>query len=291
MKSQLKWIDQKLTVSFLVAPFMITSILMVGCASYLTRKDCEKINWFNYAKGVALLGKPLESDPQLQSCRKVEAEMSDSQIDLGFKSGRKVYCQPDYARGESAQGRFYNFEFCQFDNKTLNEAKKHFSEGLKSFCTEDQGLKKGAAGWEYNQICDANKDQLKDFMRGLHRGRVQFLRSEVNRISSQIAHKSSEMRTERYEIGNLQGRIAQARGEIARLQSMRDRMSRDPLQSAAVAQLDSSIQEAESIKFGLETTERQAWARIDQLQSDIEALEKERSLKASEERTLQVHTQ
>ena len=76
---------------------VLLTMQMFGCASYFKRKECEKINWFDHGQSVAMRGDRLNADKAVNECRKVEADISETQLDLGFKSGMQKYCDPTNA--------------------------------------------------------------------------------------------------------------------------------------------------------------------------------------------------
>ena len=76
---------------------LIFSFSLVACSSWFKRRECNKTNWFSYGEKVAMSGRRLDEDSFINECRKVEADVSDSQLDRGFKTGMATYCQPQTA--------------------------------------------------------------------------------------------------------------------------------------------------------------------------------------------------
>ncbi|HEY1079150.1 MAG TPA: DUF2799 domain-containing protein, partial [Bdellovibrio sp.] len=74
---------------------LILALSTTGCANYFIKKDCESTNWFEHGQKVAQSGKWLNADKKVMDCRRVEAEIQESQLDQGFKSGVQKYCNND----------------------------------------------------------------------------------------------------------------------------------------------------------------------------------------------------
>ena len=56
----------------------------VSCASYFTKRDCNKTNWFAHGQKVALRGQRVDADDYVKQCERVEANINYADMDLGF---------------------------------------------------------------------------------------------------------------------------------------------------------------------------------------------------------------
>ena len=66
-------------------------INLISCSSYFKRKDCEATNWFDYGQKVALEGRRLTGDQFISECYHAEADVAESDLDRGFKSGLEKF--------------------------------------------------------------------------------------------------------------------------------------------------------------------------------------------------------
>lgn len=160
----------------------IVAVAVSGCASYFKRKECEKTNWYEYGYNIAMQGSRPSRDAFLAECRKVEAEISDSQLDRGFKEGMSNYCKPDVALQTGKKGEPLNLDLCDAGQSRILTAKHQ--EGVKAFCQVDNGYPVGASGRKYNGICPQNLE--KDFLKEFNRGRKKFLANSIQENESKI---------------------------------------------------------------------------------------------------------
>lgn len=175
---------------------LISLLFVMGCASYFKRKECEEKNWFAYGQELAMKGVRPSGDNFVVECRKAEAEFSESQLDLGFKSGMDQYCKPETALMKGKQGETMNLDLCSSSvNKMLVQKNQ---EGIKIFCQPDNAFSFGGTGKAYNGICPAEME--KAFKKEYLRGRKKFLEQAI--ISNQqiaddmnyrLANKSVEL--------------------------------------------------------------------------------------------------
>ncbi len=78
-------------MKFKIVLIIFFGLTLSSCASYFKRKACESTNWFEYGQKVAEQGQNLENDQFINECRKVEADISEPKLDLGFKKGRGFF--------------------------------------------------------------------------------------------------------------------------------------------------------------------------------------------------------
>ena len=179
------------------------SLLLCSCASYFTRKDCESKNWFDYGYQIAMSGKRLNSDTYLNDCRKVEAEIQESQLDLGFKSGMSNYCKPEIVYASGKKGQFFNSELCDPGQVKMLTAKHN--DGVQAFCEPSSGFNFGSAGGNYNQICPKEKEEA--FMKEYRKGRKKYLTASISENQNRIQKINSDINLSSLRKSNLEGEL------------------------------------------------------------------------------------
>jgi len=140
-----------------------------SCANFFIRQQCEKFNWYQVGYEAALRGERISNDDKVNMCRKAEAEMSESQLDTGFKAGMARYCQPDTAYQTGKQGDTLNMDFCE--PNVLGVLRRRHSEGNIAYCKD--GLTAGQSGKRYKSVCSAELE--KTFMPEYKKGRKKYL--------------------------------------------------------------------------------------------------------------------
>lgn len=149
--------------------FFLLTILLSGCANFFIRQECEKQNWYQLGYDAALRGERISNDAQVSRCRKAEAEISESQLDVGFKAGMSRYCQPETAFQTGRQGDTLNSDFC--DTNILNLLQRKHAEGNKAYCSD--GLTAGQSGKKYKNVCAAEFE--KKFIPEYKKGRKKYI--------------------------------------------------------------------------------------------------------------------
>jgi hypothetical protein len=164
--------------------------ILVGCSSYFTRKGCEKVNWFQHAHDVAMDGKRLEEDSRIRECEKAETEINSAELDRGFKSGMENYCKLETAYSKGAGGDGFNFEFCDYNMMT--KLKNRYGDGIKKFCTPENGYLIGTQGLLYKNQC--SKETEPAFMAKYKKGRQIYLKNKMASNTSQVQALDTEIR-------------------------------------------------------------------------------------------------
>jgi hypothetical protein len=144
-------------------------LLLTGCTNFFIRQQCDKLNWYQLGYDAALRGERISNDQQVSQCRKAEAEISESQLDVGFKAGMARYCQPETAFQTGKQGDTLNSDFCE--QNILGLLKRKFSEGNVAYCSDGQTA--GQSGKKYKSVCSAELE--KKFMPDYKIGRKKYL--------------------------------------------------------------------------------------------------------------------
>jgi len=154
----------------------ILSLYFVGCASAL-KERCEKTNWFEHSRDVALDGRYLEEDALIKECKEVD-RTSAVQLDLGFKSGHERYCTYEnfFRKGEA--GDVINYRMC--DMLTLKNMQERYISGLKEFCTPEVGYVYGGSGKIYKKVCFLSAEEK--FLPQYYKGRTEFLSRSIKQM-------------------------------------------------------------------------------------------------------------
>lgn len=169
---------------------VILCLSVTSCSSWFKRRECNKTNWFTHGEKVAMSGKRLDEDRFIHECRKVEAEVSDAQLDRGFKKGMAKYCRPDTAFQTGRRGKFLSQDLC--DGPGFKKLKARHREGVREYCRADNGFSAGATGEKYNFICP--KSLSREFLREFNKGRKSYLEGEIGNRREEIAHLDREIR-------------------------------------------------------------------------------------------------
>lgn len=178
---------------------MIAAVLS-GCGM-LTRHQCEKVNWFERGQSLALRGQYPQNDPQLKECRKAKAEIDESQLDLGFKRGRDLYCQPERAFITGKEGQALSPDICE--QSIVKALLKKHAEGVRAFCVPESGKQLGASGKEYNTICPG--DLEAPFKAAYSKARKGYLEGLIPGLQQQIQQKQQQISSTKSELMFLEG--------------------------------------------------------------------------------------
>lgn len=180
-----------------------SALSLTSCASYFVRKECEKVNWFDHGKSVAMSGRRLTGDELVRKCEEAEANVDGVAIDRGFKTGMAEYCQPETVFQTGKKGEFFNVEMCDGEQPRLLQ--KRHADGVKAFCAKTNGFAAGATGKKYNNICP---DELEAaFMPEFNRGRKSFLNASILANETRIDEIESASRRLESERMTLMGRL------------------------------------------------------------------------------------
>lgn len=162
---------------------VIIILAQLGCASYFKRKSCEEVNWYEYGQKVAMTGKRLEADQFLNECRKVEAEIGETKLDLGYKSGRDRYCTMDEIFNTGKAGHPFSYELC--DHLPRQKVKDRHMEGVLIFCKPENAYAVGAKGEIYEKVCPTDKETA--FLKEYNKGRKLYLESAIKSNEVEIS--------------------------------------------------------------------------------------------------------
>lgn len=186
---------------------LLLVIFVAGCSSYFKRKDCESTNWFDYGQKVALDGRRLSGDQFISECYQAEADVAESDLDRGFKSGMEKYCQPETVYITGRNGNFFSTEMCV--GQGLNTLQAKHKAGVVEYCQKSNGYSAGARGKPYNKICPAHLEAA--FLKEFNRGRKKFIvtvlsenNQEISRLENQITRTQVDLRFKSSELSRYQ---------------------------------------------------------------------------------------
>ena len=184
----------------LVKAFLIGLCLLISsCSSWMIRKSCEDINWFDYGQSVAMQGRRLTGDPQVKRCKDAEFEIPYSQLDAGFKTGMDKYCQPKQVYAIGKDGELFNPELCDPGKAKLLQ--EQHQKGLDAYCSVSNGYMAGASGKKYQNVCSQATEAgcLKEY----RRGRKRFLMGKISEAETNmlgLERQSLELERQRNQV-------------------------------------------------------------------------------------------
>lgn len=217
---------------------VVLAISFTSCASYMKRKECENTNWFEHGKKVALSGKWLNSDTHLMECRKVEASISESQVDQGFKNGLQIYCSPTEAYNVGKSGTPYSNDLCEGPQSTVLR-QKH-KQGIEDYCHKSNGYNAGSSGKKYQNVCPANLEPA--FLVEYKKGRKKYVSAAIDVQNSSLTRKSMELNSQKMRTSMARMNLTRAETRLSTLRTQSSLNSSVEQQSL----LSNLIRDAES---------------------------------------------
>ena len=182
--------------------FLCCGLMVFGCSTF--KKQCEATNWYQHGYDLAMRGQRPAQDEFLSRCRKSEAEISESQLDLGFKAGMQQYCLPDVAFQTGKKGQFLNMDLCDAGQERILKARH--ADGVKDFCQPSSALSFGASGAKYNNICPASLESA--FLSEYRKGRKKYLQLRIDQTNTSIAALASDTQALEREKSFIDGRLS-----------------------------------------------------------------------------------
>lgn len=152
-------------------------LILGGCGSWQLKEHCEKTNWFEYSRDVALNGRYLEEDALIKDCKKV-SRTNATLLDQGFKSGRERYCTYENFLRRGEAGDLVNFKMC--DGLIMYQMQERYGQGLQKFCTPEVGYNYGASGQVYKNVCFKKTESV--FLNPYFKGRREYLEKTIVRL-------------------------------------------------------------------------------------------------------------
>ncbi len=173
---------------FFKLALLLFCVSQVSCTSYFVRKDCEKLNWYQVGFDAAMRGERIANDAKINQCRKAEADISESQLDLGFKAGMGRYCDFEQVYQIGKLGDNFNTEFC--DPGQLSRLKQRHHEGIVVYC--QNGTVEGLSGKKYQQVCPENLE--KSFLPDYRKARKKYLQGVLVNDQEKLTSVDNELK-------------------------------------------------------------------------------------------------
>lgn len=189
----------------MVRQFLLFAVMLssVGCSSWLIRQSCKDIDWFQYGHSVAMSGRRLSGDPQVQRCQKAEFEVPYRQLDSGFKAGMEKYCQPKVVYAIGKTGDLFNPELC--DPGQVRMLKQEHEKGLKAYCSVENGFTAGSSGKVYQNVCPMEAEG--PFLKEYRRGRRSYITGKITEADTNLLALDRQMLELERERSNLGWRL------------------------------------------------------------------------------------
>jgi chaperonin cofactor prefoldin len=162
---------------------------LASCSSYMIRKECEKLNWYQVGYDAAMRGDRISNDDQVSRCRKADAEMSESQLDVGFKAGMSKYCQPDTVFQTGKNGDLFNTDFCDSGQNSMLRARH--DKGIQAYCQASNGVNAGTSGHKYKNVC--SQDQEASFLPQYKIGRKRYLNGMIRNSETKLSETQRDI--------------------------------------------------------------------------------------------------
>lgn len=246
---------QKLQRKSFICIALFATFALSSCASYWTRKDCEKTNWFDYGQSVAMQGRRLTGDTKIVACNKAEAEIDEVALDRGFKVGMSNYCKPDTVFQTGKKGEFFNVDMCDGEQPRLLQ-KKH-AEGVQAYCAKANGYPAGSKGTKYNGICPKNLEDA--FLVEFNRGRKSFLNTSIVNNENRIDEIEGEIRRlerDRMNVATQMALLGNGGGVVVR-EVKYDPVTRSSREETRVEENETTKRRRNDLKSDLDSKERQ----------------------------------
>ena len=256
-----------LTKCFLI---LLAASAQFGCASYFKRQQCESINWFEHGQSVAMKGQWLNADPTVNECRKAEANIRESELDRGFKSGVQKYCSKENIFLTGKNGDFFSQDIC--NGPELQVLTTEHQRGVEEYCTKENGFSAGASGKKYQNICP--KKLENNFLAEYKKGRKKY-------IDALISNKRDEIRGLEIQLVTKRNDLSYARGAVSSLESQKNLLDAQKNNALALKNtamtdlLDSQINNLNTNLINSRSTLTQTENEVKRMEAKKETLEKE----------------
>lgn len=256
---------------------LLLAIPIVSCTSYFKKKSCEEINWFEHGQKVALRGQWLNADATLNECRKVEADVQESQLDRGFKSGVQKYCTNTNAYVVGKSGDLFARDLCE--GPTINVLLQEHKQGLEDYCDKSNGYAAGSSGKKYQNVCPRELEQ--DFLPHYRKGRKKYVQSLIDsksddlaRIEKDLGHKRRQLSWSQNDLRNLEFQRSHLEAKKATALSMQN-SGMVSIHESEINSMESSISRKRSEISSTESDLRSLESRKAALMQEISTFKEE----------------
>lgn len=244
------------------------TVNLSACASYFKRKECESINWFEHGKKVALRGDWLNADQTVNECRKAEADIQESQLDLGFKNGMQKYCSGPHAYLVGKNGDFYSRDLCE--GPQISVLMTEHKKGVADYCAKSNGFNAGTSGKKYLNICP--KELESTFLPEYRKGRKKYIQAMIETTQADIHQLDSRLSSLNSELGFSNIRLTQLQSEQSLVETQKNLT---PVQSSQRNYLENRLT---SLNSDISTQR----VKISTSESERNQIEKKRTEKMNE---------
>lgn len=196
----------------------VVALNLVACASYFKRKECESTNWFEHGKSVALRGEWLASDKLVSECRKVEAEIKESQLDQGFKNGMQRYCTPENSYKTGKSGDSFSRDLCE--GPEISVLLQNYRRGITDYCAKTNGQTAGASGKKYQNVCP--KELEPAFLAEYRKGRKRYVQTMISNRQDDIRDLDGKLNLKRSELNMSQMRLSNLESQKISLENQKN---------------------------------------------------------------------
>lgn len=241
------------------------ALQQIGCASYFKRQSCESINWFEHGQKVAMQGQWLNADETVRDCRKADADIGESDLDRGFKSGVAKYCSASNTYKIGKNGDLFSRDICEGPEIQVLLAKHQ--EGIRDYCAKENGFSVGTSGKKYNQICP--KDLESGFLEEYRKGRKKYVHALIESKSQEIHRLDSEASQKKHDLSYARGSLSSLENQKTTLESLKSQ-AKATNQNQLVAPYDSQL-EALNIDVSKQRSE------VSAIQQDLNSIETKKS--------------
>lgn len=222
-------------------------------------------------------GQWLNADPVVNECRKVEADIQESQLDKGFKSGVEKYCTKTNAYIIGKNGDFFSRDICE--GPQISVLMGEHRKGTLDYCDKANGFTAGTSGKKYQNVCP--KELEKSFLPEYRKGRKKF-------VQTLIESKSTEVRSLDMNISHKRNSLSFANGSLHAMEAEKSDLESSKSSAllnnqsylvthfdAQISMLDSNISVKKSEVFSLQNEIKNLETNRDRLQKDISEFKEE----------------
>jgi hypothetical protein len=237
---------------------------LLGCASCGLKGQCEAENWYQYGFDLATHGKRIEQDKYVNDCRKEEADIAESKLDVGFKAGMAQYCTAEaiYLVGKNGDG--FNEDLC--DARSIPTLKAKHREGLISFCQPLAAFQFGLSGKIYGKNCPDNLDDK--FIANYNQGRRKYLLAEQEASNQRLRETQRNIRDSESTLLNLNASLLMTPAPPSPAVLPNGELVQDPW-SGQRSNLNGQIQYRNNLLVQMRSEENQIKSRLDYLRLEL----------------------
>lgn len=173
-----------------VLSLALAALSLSSCANYFIRKECEKVDWYRHGYELAMSGRRVTGDAQVDKCQKAEFDVPAVALDNGFKEGMSNYCKPETVYTTGKAGDTFNTDMC--DPGQARYLKGRHMEGVRAYCDQGNGFNAGSSGKKYQGVCPAELE--KAFMPEYKKGRKKYANTIIATSQAEMTGIDSRIR-------------------------------------------------------------------------------------------------